>query len=51
MPPGIKITKEEIRRAAFEIVRAVTKAIGCSVQTVMYHFGSVAESKKEVYIM
>ena len=46
-----KITKEEIRRAAFEIVRAVTKAIGCSVQTVMYHFGSVAESKKEVYIM
>lgn len=61
MPPGIKITKEEIRRAAFEIVReqgadalsvrAVANRLGCSTQPVMYHFGSVAELRKEVYIM
>lgn len=61
MPPSIKTTKEEIVRAAFEIVReqgaealsvrAVAKALGCSTQPVMYHFGSIAELKKEVYIM
>lgn len=61
MPPSIKITKEEIRRAAFEIVReqgaealsvrSVANRLGCSTQPVMYHFGSVSELKKEVYIM
>ena len=61
MPPSIKTSREEIVRAAFEIVReqgaealsarAVAKTLGCSTQPVMYHFGSIAELKKEVYIM
>ena len=61
MPPSIKTTKEEIVRAAFELVRekgadalnvrAVAKRLGCSTQPVMYHFHSVAELKKAVYIM
>ena len=56
MPPSIKTSREEIVRAAFEIVReqgadalsarAVAKALGCSTQPVMYHFGSIAELKK-----
>ena len=61
MPPSVRIRREEILRAAFELVReegaealnvrAVAKRIGCSTQPVMYHFHSVAELKKEVYII
>lgn len=61
MPPNVRISREDILRAAFALVReegadalnvrAVAKRLGCSTQPVMYHFRSVAELKKEVYIM
>ena len=48
MPPKVKITKEMIIDAAFEIARSegaeninartVSKKLGCSTQPVMYHF-------------
>ena len=47
MPPKVKITKEMIIDAAFEIARSegaeninartVSKKLGCSTQPVMYH--------------
>ena len=51
MPPKVKITKEMIIDAAFEIARsegaeninarAVSKKLGCSTQPVMYHFKTI----------
>lgn len=60
MPPKVKITKEMIIDAAFEIARSdgaekinartVSKKLGCSTQPVMYHFKTIEELKKTVYI-
>lgn len=60
MPPKVKITKEMIIDAAFEIARsegaeninarAVSKKLGCSTQPVMYHFKTIEELKKTVYV-
>lgn len=51
MPPKVKITKEMIIDAAFEIARSegaeninartVSKKLGCSTQPVMYHFKTI----------
>ena len=55
MPPKVKITKEMIIDAAFEIARSegaeninartVSKKLGCSTQPVMYHFKTIEELK------
>lgn len=60
MPPKVKITKEMIIDAAFEIARSegaeninartVSKKLGCSTQPVMYHFKTIEELKK-MYIL
>lgn len=60
MPPKVKITKEMIIDAAFEIARSegaeninartVSKKLGCSTQPVMYHFKTIEELKKTVYV-
>ena len=59
MPPKVKITKEMIIDAAFEIARSegaeninartVSKKLGCSTQPVMYHFKTIDELKRAVY--
>lgn len=59
MPPKVKITKEMIIDAAFEIARSegaeninartVSKKLGCSTQPVMYHFKTIEELKRAVY--
>ena len=53
MPPKVKITKEMIIDAAFEIARSegaeninartISKKLGCSTQPVMYHFKTIEE--------
>lgn len=60
MPPKVKITKEMIIDAAFEIARSegaeninartVSKKLGCSTQPVMYHFKTIEQLKKTVYV-
>lgn len=60
MAPKVKVTKEMIIDAAFEIVRnqgaeyinarSVSKELGCSTQPVMYHFKTMEELKKAVYV-
>lgn len=59
MPPKVRITKEMIVDAAFEIVRTegaesinartVSKKLGCSTQPVMYHFAKMEDLKRAVY--
>lgn len=59
MPPKVKITKEMIIDAAFEIVRregvdkitarSISEQLKCSTQPVLYHFASVEEIRREVY--
>jgi len=60
MPPKAKITKDMIIDAAFDIARSegseninartVSKKLGCSTQPVMYHFKTIEELKKAVYV-
>lgn len=60
MPPKPKITREMIIDAAFDIARedgseninarTVAKKLKCSTQPVMYHFKTIEELKKAVYI-
>lgn len=60
MPPKAKITKDMIIDAAFEIARnegaeninarTVSKKLNCSTQPVMYHFKTIEELKKAVYV-
>lgn len=60
MPPRAKITREMIIDAAFEIARndgaetinarTVSKKLNCSTQPVMYHFKTIEELKKAVYV-
>lgn len=59
MPPKIKITKENIIDAAFEIARKegadkitarnLAQQMKCSTQPVLYQFASVDEIRREVY--
>lgn len=59
MPPKIRISREMIIRAAFDIARAegaqgisaraVAQKLGCSTQPVMYQFASIDELKRAVY--
>ncbi|MDO4272153.1 MAG: TetR/AcrR family transcriptional regulator [Eubacteriales bacterium] len=59
MPPRVKITKEMVIDAAFEVAReqgaeninarTVAKKLGCSTQPVMYHFATIEELKRAVY--
>lgn len=60
MPPKAKITKDMILDAAMEIAReegaeninarTVSKKLNCSTQPVMYHFATIEELKKAVYV-
>ncbi len=59
MPPRVKITREMIIQAAFEITRAdgiesvnaksVAKYLKCSTQPVMYNFATIEELKLTVF--
>lgn len=59
MPPKVKITKEMIIDAAFNIVRTegeskitvrrISEQLKCSTQPILYHFASIDEIKREVY--
>ena len=60
MPPTAKITKDMVIDAAFEIARTtgaeninartVSEKLNCSTQPVMYHFSTIEELKRAVYI-
>lgn len=60
MPPKAKITREMIIDAAFDIsrndgaeninARTVSKKLNCSTQPVMYHFKTIEELKRAVYV-
>lgn len=60
MPAKAKVTKEMIIDAAFEIARktgmeninarTVSEKLNCSTQPVMYHFATIEELKKAVYV-
>lgn len=59
MPAKVKVTKEMIIDAAFEVTRAegaenvnartVSQKLGCSTQPVMYHFATIEDMKRAVY--
>lgn len=59
MPAKIKVTKEMVIDAAFEVTRAdgaenvnartVSQKLGCSTQPVMYHFATIKDMKRAVY--
>lgn len=59
MPPKVKITKEMVIDAAFDIVRTegadritarrISERLSCSTQPVLYHFASIEEIKRTVY--
>lgn len=61
MPPKIKVTREMIIDAGFEIVResgiesvsarTVAERLNCSTQPVLYSFKTVEEIKRAVYLM
>lgn len=59
MPARVKVTKEMIAQAAFDIAReagadsvnarTVAERLNCSTQPVMYHFATIEELKRTVY--
>lgn len=59
MPPKVKITKDMVIDAAFEVTRAegaenvnartVAKRLGCSTQPIMYHFAKIEDMKRAAY--
>ncbi|MGI5977020.1 MAG: TetR/AcrR family transcriptional regulator [Candidatus Limivicinus sp.] len=59
MPPRIKITRDMVSDAAFQIARSsdwtninarnVAKQLNCSTQPVMYHFDTIEDIKKAAY--
>ena len=59
MPPKVKVTKEMVLNAAFEITRAegieavnaknVAAYLKCSTQPVMYNFATIEELKLAVF--
>lgn len=58
--PKAKITREMVIDAAFEVARdegalnvnarTVSQKLGCSTQPVMYHFATIEDLKKAVYV-
>ena len=59
MPPKVKVTKDMVIDAAFEVdretgaeklnARIVEKKLKCSTQPIMYHFATIEELKKSAY--
>ena len=59
MPPKVKVTKEMVANASFEVVRerghenlnarTIAEYLGCSTQPVLYNFKTVEEIKKAAY--
>lgn len=59
MPPKVRVTKEMILNASFDIVRKeghenlnarrIAERLGCSTQPVLYNFKTVDEIRREVY--
>lgn len=59
MPAKVKVTKEMVAQAAFDIAReagadsvnarTVAERLNCSTQPVMYHFATIEELKRTVY--
>lgn len=59
MPAKVKVTKEMIIDAAFEVTqsegaenvnaRTVSQKLGCSTQPIMYHFATIEDMKRAVY--
>lgn len=59
MPPRVKVTKEMIAQAAFELVRekghdnlntrAIAQRLGCSTQPVLYSYKTVDEIREAAY--
>ena len=59
MPPKVKVTKEMVANASFEVVRArghenlnartISEHLGCSTQPVLYSFKTVDEIREAAY--
>ena len=59
MPPKVKITKEMVENASFEVIRAhghenlsartIAEYLGCSTQPVLYSFRTVDEIREAAY--
>ena len=59
MPPKVKVTKEMVANASFEVVRVhghenlntrtIAEYLGCSTQPVLYNFKTVEEIRKAAY--
>ena len=61
MPPKVKVTKQMVAEASFEVVRAsghenlnartIAQRLGCSTQPVLYSFKTVDEIREAAYAM
>jgi AcrR family transcriptional regulator len=61
MPPKVKVTKQMVADASFELVRAgghenlnaraIAERLGCSTQPVLYNFSTMDEIREAVYII
>ena len=61
MPPKVKVTRQMVAEASFEVVResghenlnvrAIAERLGCSTQPVLYSFKTVDEIRKAAYEM
>ena len=59
MPPKVRVTKEMVANASFEIIkrsgheslsaRAIAEYLGCSTQQVLYNFKTVEENRGDAY--
>ena len=59
MPPRVKVTKEMVAEASFEVIRrsgyenlnarAIAEYLGCSTQPVLYSYKTVDEIKEDAY--
>ena len=59
MPPKVRVTKEMVSKASFEIIRrsgheslsarAIAEHLGCSTQPVLYNFKTVEEIREAAY--
>lgn len=61
MPPKVKVTKEMVLEASFEVIRAsghenlnartIAEYLGCSTQPVLYNFKTVDEIREAAYVV
>ena len=61
MPPKVKVTKQMVTEASFEVIRAnghenlnartIAEHLGCSTQPVLYSFKTVDEIREAAYVM